>query len=98
MASPHTPVKGILVQDQEPGVILFDIGFAHKSLSRSHFEDPPDCKPSAASGMSAAAAVAAARWKGRQGEIPTRHCFRFVSGTWFPSRFVRNLFFFSLGR
>ncbi|PWZ40381.1 Uncharacterized protein Zm00014a_015474 [Zea mays] len=58
------PVKGILVQDQEPGVILFDIGFAHKSLSRSLFEDPPDCKPSAASGMSAAAA---ARWKVRQG-------------------------------
>jgi|UniRef100_A0A804NZE3 hypothetical protein len=64
------PVKGILVQE-ELGVILFDIGFAHKSLSRSLFEDPPDYKPSAASGMSAAAA----RWKGRQGEIPTRHCF-----------------------
>ncbi|AQK57563.1 protein kinase family protein / WD-40 repeat family protein [Zea mays] len=49
------PVKGILVQE-ELGVILFDIGFAHKSLSRSLFEDPPDYKPSAASGMSAAAA------------------------------------------
>jgi hypothetical protein len=91
------PVKGILVQDQEPGVILFDIGFAHKSLSRSLFEDPPDCKPSAASGMSAAAA--AARWKVRQGEIPTRHCFRFVRGTWFPSRFLLGTsFFLSLGR
>lgn len=92
------PVKGILVQDQEPGVILFDIGYAHKSLSRSLFEDPPDCKPKAAAGMSDAAA--AARWKGRRGEILTRlYCFRFVRGTWFcSSRFVRNLFSRLAGR
>jgi hypothetical protein len=69
------PVKGILVAGEQPGVIVFDIGYAHKSLSRSLFEDPPDCKPSAAAGM----AAAAARWKDRQGEILARlYCFRFV--------------------
>lgn len=73
------PVKGILVAGEQPGVIVFDIGYAHKSLSRSLFEDPPECKPSAAGGMSAAAA--AARWKDRQGEILARlYCFRFVRG------------------
>ncbi|XP_072986119.1 uncharacterized protein [Typha latifolia] len=39
------PVKGILVSDPSSGVILFDIGLAHKRLSRSLFEDPPDCRP-----------------------------------------------------
>ncbi|RLN35215.1 hypothetical protein C2845_PM03G09460 [Panicum miliaceum] len=58
------PVKGILVAGEQPGVIVFDIGYAHKSLSRSLFEDPPECKPSAAAEM---AAAAAARWKDRQG-------------------------------
>ncbi|XP_062187866.1 uncharacterized protein LOC133891159 isoform X2 [Phragmites australis] len=58
------PVKGILVDDKEAGVIQFDIGYAHKRLSRSLFEEPPDCKPSAAAGMGA---VDAARWKDRQG-------------------------------
>ncbi|KAK3127317.1 hypothetical protein QOZ80_7AG0571370 [Eleusine coracana subsp. coracana] len=53
------PVKGIVVDDHQPGVILFDIGYAHKSLSKSLFEDPPDCKPSASGGMGAAEA---ARW------------------------------------
>ena len=83
------PVKGILVAGEQPGVIVFDIGYAHKSLSRSLFEDPPDCKPSAAAGM---AAAAAARWKDRQGEILARlHCFRFVRGM-APFSIVRNLF------
>lgn len=39
------PVKGILVSDPTSGVILFDIGLAHKRLSRSLFDDPPDCRP-----------------------------------------------------
>ncbi|CAN0852572.1 hypothetical protein LINGRAHAP2_LOCUS5350 [Linum grandiflorum] len=38
------PVKGIFVKDPNSGVILFDIGLAHKSLSVSLFEDPPSCK------------------------------------------------------
>ncbi|XP_062189511.1 uncharacterized protein LOC133892638 [Phragmites australis] len=58
------PVKGILVDDKEAGVIQFDIGYAHKRLSRSLFEEPPDCKPSAAGGMGAADA---ARRNDRQG-------------------------------
>jgi hypothetical protein len=36
------PVKGI-IEEIGSGVILFDIGLAHKRLSRSLFEDPPDC-------------------------------------------------------
>ncbi|CAL5086290.1 unnamed protein product [Urochloa decumbens] len=71
------PVKGILVAGEQPGVIVFDIGYAHKSLSRSLFEDPPDCKPSAAAGMSAAAA--AARWKDSQG-VPHLRLRRGVAG------------------
>ncbi|CAN6168350.1 unnamed protein product [Urochloa humidicola] len=63
------PVKGILVAGEQPGVIVFDIGYAHKSLSRSLFEDPPDCKPSAA----------AARWKDRQG-VPHLRLRRGVAG------------------
>ncbi|KAF5728352.1 hypothetical protein HS088_TW21G00499 [Tripterygium wilfordii] len=39
------PVKGIIVDDPRSGLILFDIGVAHKQLSLSLFEDPPDCKP-----------------------------------------------------
>ncbi|KAA8523783.1 hypothetical protein F0562_010206 [Nyssa sinensis] len=39
------PVKGIIVNDPKSGLILFDIGVAHKQLSLSLFEDPPDCKP-----------------------------------------------------
>ncbi|KMZ58620.1 hypothetical protein ZOSMA_75G00530 [Zostera marina] len=39
------PVKGILVSDPSSGVILFDIGVAHKQLSLSLFQDPPDCRP-----------------------------------------------------
>ncbi|KAF7015370.1 unnamed protein product [Triticum aestivum] len=54
------PVKGILVSDPGSGVILFDIGYAHKRLSRSLFEEPPDCKPSASTSMGA---VEAARWR-----------------------------------
>ena len=39
------PVKDIIVDDPRSGVILFDIVVAHKQLSLSLFEDPPDCKP-----------------------------------------------------
>ncbi|KAF8391443.1 hypothetical protein HHK36_023748 [Tetracentron sinense] len=39
------PVKDIIVDDPSSGLILFDIGVAHKQLSLSLFEDPPDCKP-----------------------------------------------------
>ncbi|KAJ8532618.1 hypothetical protein K7X08_012541 [Anisodus acutangulus] len=39
------PVKGIIVDDPSSGLILFDIGLAHKQLSLSLFEDPPHCKP-----------------------------------------------------
>ncbi|WOL12991.1 hypothetical protein Cni_G21760 [Canna indica] len=41
------PVKGILIADPSSGVILFDIGLAHKQLSASVFEDPPECCPDA---------------------------------------------------
>ncbi|KAH0458920.1 hypothetical protein IEQ34_011734 [Dendrobium chrysotoxum] len=39
------PVRGILVTDPSSGVILFDIGVAHKRLSLSLFEVPPECLP-----------------------------------------------------
>ncbi|KAM7500889.1 hypothetical protein LguiA_025303 [Lonicera macranthoides] len=39
------PVKGIIVYDPSSGLILFDIGLAHKELSLSLFEDPPVCNP-----------------------------------------------------
>ncbi|THG02145.1 hypothetical protein TEA_015978 [Camellia sinensis var. sinensis] len=39
------PVKDIIVDDPKSGLILFDIGLAHKQLSLSLFEDPPDCRP-----------------------------------------------------
>lgn len=38
------PVKDIILDDPKSGVIVFDIGVAHKQLSLSLFEDPPDCK------------------------------------------------------
>ncbi|KAJ0966060.1 hypothetical protein J5N97_027198 [Dioscorea zingiberensis] len=41
------PVKEIRVSDPASGVILFDIGLAHKQLSMSLFEEPPDCRPEA---------------------------------------------------
>ncbi|XP_042374570.1 uncharacterized protein LOC121968152 [Zingiber officinale] len=41
------PVKAILIDDPASGVILFDIGLAHKQLSASVFEEPPDCQPDA---------------------------------------------------
>lgn len=37
------PVKDIIVNYPTSGVILIDIGVAHKQLSLSLFEDPPDC-------------------------------------------------------
>ncbi|XP_038995564.1 uncharacterized protein LOC120119832 [Hibiscus syriacus] len=37
-------VKGIRVKDPSSGLVLFDIGVAHKQLSLSLFEDPPVCK------------------------------------------------------
>lgn len=39
------PVKDIIVYDPSSGLILFDIGLAHKQMSLSLFEDPPACKP-----------------------------------------------------
>lgn len=39
------PVKDIMVDDPSSGVIVFDIGVAHKQLSLSLFEDPPVCRP-----------------------------------------------------
>ncbi|KAK8664829.1 hypothetical protein V6N13_084602 [Hibiscus sabdariffa] len=39
------PVKCIIVSDSSPGIILFDIGVAHKQLSISLFEVPPSCMP-----------------------------------------------------
>ncbi|CAN1326985.1 hypothetical protein LINPERPRIM_LOCUS34005 [Linum perenne] len=45
------PVKGIFVNDPDSGVILMDIGLAHKQLSVSLFEDPPSCKPDGKGGM-----------------------------------------------
>ncbi|KAK7246636.1 hypothetical protein RIF29_41506 [Crotalaria pallida] len=38
------PVKDIIVDDPSSGLILIDIGLAHKQLSRSLFEDPPVCR------------------------------------------------------
>ncbi|ONK70047.1 uncharacterized protein A4U43_C05F29700 [Asparagus officinalis] len=37
-------IKEILVTDPKSGVILFDIRMAHKQLSVTIFENPPDCK------------------------------------------------------
>lgn len=42
------PVKDIIVDDPKSGLILFDIGLAHKQFSLSLFEDPPVCKPQGA--------------------------------------------------
>ncbi|KAJ8629022.1 hypothetical protein MRB53_024167 [Persea americana] len=39
------PVKDIIVDDPGSGLILFDIVVAHKQLSLSLFDNPPDCKP-----------------------------------------------------
>ncbi|CAL9056029.1 uncharacterized protein LOC103988954 [Musa acuminata AAA Group] len=39
------PVKGIVVTDPTSGVILVDIGVAHKRLPVSVFEEPPECRP-----------------------------------------------------
>ncbi|KAK6934366.1 Protein of unknown function DUF538 [Dillenia turbinata] len=39
------PVIDIIVDDPKSGVILFDIGLAHKQLSLSLFEEPPECNP-----------------------------------------------------
>lgn len=39
------PVKDIIVSDPSSGLILFDIGLAHKQMSLSLFEDPPLCHP-----------------------------------------------------
>ncbi|CAN1222158.1 hypothetical protein LINGRAPRIM_LOCUS502 [Linum grandiflorum] len=38
------PVKGIFVRDPDSGVILMDLGLAHKQLPVSLFEDPPSCQ------------------------------------------------------
>ncbi|XP_042026541.1 uncharacterized protein LOC121773699 [Salvia splendens] len=39
------PVKDIIVYDPSSGLILFDIGLAHKQMSLSLFEEPPLCYP-----------------------------------------------------
>ncbi|WOL03452.1 hypothetical protein Cni_G12172 [Canna indica] len=39
------PVREIVVSDPASGVILFDIGLAHKRISLSLFEFPPECTP-----------------------------------------------------
>ncbi|EHA8586871.1 hypothetical protein COCNU_scaffold001094G000010 [Cocos nucifera] len=39
------PVREIVVTDPSSGVIFFDIGVAHKQLSISLFEYPPECQP-----------------------------------------------------
>ncbi|KAK4347052.1 hypothetical protein RND71_033391 [Anisodus tanguticus] len=39
------PVKDIIVYDPSSGLILFDIGLAHKQMSLSLFEEPPICSP-----------------------------------------------------
>ncbi|KAI9187050.1 hypothetical protein LWI28_023724 [Acer negundo] len=44
------PVKDIIVYDPKSGLILFDIVVAHKELSLSLFEDPPDCKSQGSGG------------------------------------------------
>ncbi|CAH9138875.1 unnamed protein product [Cuscuta epithymum] len=41
------PVKGVVVHDPASGLIFLDIGLAHKHLSLSLFEDPPDCNAQA---------------------------------------------------
>ncbi|KAJ6724366.1 T31J12.3 PROTEIN-RELATED [Salix viminalis] len=38
------PVRDITVDDPGSGLILFDIGVAHKQLSLSLFEYPPNCE------------------------------------------------------
>ncbi|KAK4420709.1 hypothetical protein Salat_2021400 [Sesamum alatum] len=40
------PVKDITVDDPSSGLIVIDIGVAHKQLSLSLFEDPPHCTAS----------------------------------------------------
>ncbi|KAL9234136.1 hypothetical protein vseg_009039 [Gypsophila vaccaria] len=39
------PVEDIIVNDPSSGLIVFNIGVAHKQLSLSIFEDPPICVP-----------------------------------------------------
>ncbi|CDO99685.1 unnamed protein product [Coffea canephora] len=39
------PVKDIIVYDPSSGLILFDIGLAHRQMSLSLFEEPPVCNP-----------------------------------------------------
>ncbi|CAN8248251.1 unnamed protein product [Cochlearia groenlandica] len=39
------PVKDIVVENPNSGVIMFDIGVALKQLSRSSFEEPRKCLP-----------------------------------------------------
>nr|GMD51380.1 uncharacterized protein LOC109178210 isoform X1 [Ipomoea batatas] len=45
------PVKGVIVDDPSSGLIFIDIGLAHKQLSLSLFEDPPDCKNDEVTGV-----------------------------------------------
>ncbi|KAJ8545629.1 hypothetical protein K7X08_018212 [Anisodus acutangulus] len=45
------PVKDIIVYDPSSGLILFDIGLAHKQMSLSLFEEPPICSPQGNAGV-----------------------------------------------
>ncbi|KAF3666793.1 hypothetical protein CQW23_30440 [Capsicum baccatum] len=45
------PVKDIIVYDPSSGLILFDIGLAHKQMSLSLFEEPPICNPQGNAGV-----------------------------------------------
>ncbi|CAN4083889.1 unnamed protein product [Withania somnifera] len=45
------PVKDIIVYDPSSGLILFDIGLAHKQMSLSLFEEPPICSPQGNEGL-----------------------------------------------
>ncbi|XP_009597289.1 uncharacterized protein LOC107774602 [Nicotiana tabacum] len=45
------PVKDIIVYDPSSGLILFDIGLAHKQMSLSLFEEPPICSPQGNGGV-----------------------------------------------
>ncbi|MCD9643310.1 hypothetical protein HAX54_030653 [Datura stramonium] len=44
-------VKDIIVYDPSSGLILFDIGLAHKQMSLSLFEEPPICSPQGNAGV-----------------------------------------------
>ncbi|XP_031502418.1 uncharacterized protein LOC116265729 [Nymphaea colorata] len=66
------PVKDIKVEDPGSGVILFDIGVAHKQLSISLFEYPPDCSPEDADRIVTPSSGFLGRKAGREGTAEQR--------------------------